>query len=322
MMLTRAERRGDRYVVRGRKWFITGAEGAAHFILLARTSRRPAPRPHRHAVPLGPARLAHPAPHPDHGPGGAWRALRARVRRPRGPGRERAHGRGPGHEGDPDPPRHRAADPLHALARHGAPGARDRPALYPRAAGLRPAPGRQGERAGPARRGRDGDRDRPPAHHARGLRLEQGGQARARGLDGQDPGRRRAAPGGRHGDPAPGCQGLRQGHAARVDVPLRPPGAPGRRCLGGASHGRGARAPATQRPGLLPHGAEHERSATRSPAGSRPRPGRSGRARAPGAAGRRRDPGELGARPRLPRAAASTAGTSSFCAPTQPRASR
>lgn len=38
MMLTRAEKRGDRYVVRGRKWFITGAEGAAHFILLARTS--------------------------------------------------------------------------------------------------------------------------------------------------------------------------------------------------------------------------------------------------------------------------------------------
>ncbi|MFO1067500.1 MAG: acyl-CoA dehydrogenase family protein [Geminicoccaceae bacterium] len=41
MMLTRAERRGDRYVVSGRKWFITGAEGAAHFILLARTSDDP-----------------------------------------------------------------------------------------------------------------------------------------------------------------------------------------------------------------------------------------------------------------------------------------
>lgn len=41
MMLTRAERRGDRYVVHGRKWFITGAEGAAHFILLARTSDDP-----------------------------------------------------------------------------------------------------------------------------------------------------------------------------------------------------------------------------------------------------------------------------------------
>ena len=32
---------GDRYVVHGHKWFITGAEGAAHFILLARTSDDP-----------------------------------------------------------------------------------------------------------------------------------------------------------------------------------------------------------------------------------------------------------------------------------------
>lgn len=41
MMLTRAERRGDTYVVSGRKWFITGAEEAQHFILLARTSDDP-----------------------------------------------------------------------------------------------------------------------------------------------------------------------------------------------------------------------------------------------------------------------------------------
>ena len=38
MMLTRAERRGDRWVVHGRKWFITGAANAKHFILVARTS--------------------------------------------------------------------------------------------------------------------------------------------------------------------------------------------------------------------------------------------------------------------------------------------
>lgn len=39
MMLTRAERSGnDKWVINGRKWFITGAEGAEHFILLARTS--------------------------------------------------------------------------------------------------------------------------------------------------------------------------------------------------------------------------------------------------------------------------------------------
>jgi acyl-CoA dehydrogenase len=41
MMLTRAEKKGDRYIVRGRKWFITGAEGATHFILMARTSDDP-----------------------------------------------------------------------------------------------------------------------------------------------------------------------------------------------------------------------------------------------------------------------------------------
>jgi acyl-CoA dehydrogenase len=41
MMLTRAERRGDRYVVTGRKWFISGAAVASHFILIARTSDDP-----------------------------------------------------------------------------------------------------------------------------------------------------------------------------------------------------------------------------------------------------------------------------------------
>jgi acyl-CoA dehydrogenase len=37
-MRTRAERRGDRWVVQGHKWFITGAGLADHFILVARTS--------------------------------------------------------------------------------------------------------------------------------------------------------------------------------------------------------------------------------------------------------------------------------------------
>lgn len=41
MMMTTAERRGDHYIVSGRKWFITGAQGAQHFILLARTSDDP-----------------------------------------------------------------------------------------------------------------------------------------------------------------------------------------------------------------------------------------------------------------------------------------
>ena len=41
MMLTTATRAGDRWIVRGRKWFITGAEAARHFILVAKTSDDP-----------------------------------------------------------------------------------------------------------------------------------------------------------------------------------------------------------------------------------------------------------------------------------------
>ena len=41
MMLTRAERQGGHYVIHGRKWFISGADGASHFILVARTSDDP-----------------------------------------------------------------------------------------------------------------------------------------------------------------------------------------------------------------------------------------------------------------------------------------
>lgn len=41
MMMTRAVRDGDVYRITGRKWFITGADGASHFILMARTSDDP-----------------------------------------------------------------------------------------------------------------------------------------------------------------------------------------------------------------------------------------------------------------------------------------
>lgn len=41
MMMTKATKKGDRYIIRGRKWFITGAEEAQHFILMARTSDDP-----------------------------------------------------------------------------------------------------------------------------------------------------------------------------------------------------------------------------------------------------------------------------------------
>jgi acyl-CoA dehydrogenase len=40
-MRTRAEKRGDRWIVHGRKWFITGAGIARHFILVVRTSNDP-----------------------------------------------------------------------------------------------------------------------------------------------------------------------------------------------------------------------------------------------------------------------------------------
>jgi acyl-CoA dehydrogenase len=41
MIQTRAEKRGGTYEVHGRKWFITGAAEASHFILIARTSDDP-----------------------------------------------------------------------------------------------------------------------------------------------------------------------------------------------------------------------------------------------------------------------------------------
>ena len=41
MMLTTATRSGDKWIIKGRKWFITGAGVAAHFLLLAKTSDDP-----------------------------------------------------------------------------------------------------------------------------------------------------------------------------------------------------------------------------------------------------------------------------------------
>ncbi|NJM34835.1 MAG: acyl-CoA dehydrogenase, partial [Rhodomicrobium sp.] len=41
MIRTFAEKRGDRWIVRGHKWFITGAGVAQHFILIAKTSDDP-----------------------------------------------------------------------------------------------------------------------------------------------------------------------------------------------------------------------------------------------------------------------------------------
>ncbi len=41
MMRTTATRHGDKWVIHGRKWFITGAEDAQHFIVVAKTSEDP-----------------------------------------------------------------------------------------------------------------------------------------------------------------------------------------------------------------------------------------------------------------------------------------
>lgn len=41
MICTTAQKRGGRYTITGRKWFITGAEEARHFILIAKTSDDP-----------------------------------------------------------------------------------------------------------------------------------------------------------------------------------------------------------------------------------------------------------------------------------------
>jgi acyl-CoA dehydrogenase len=41
MIQTRAEKRGNKWVIHGRKWFITGAGAAEHFILVAKTSDDP-----------------------------------------------------------------------------------------------------------------------------------------------------------------------------------------------------------------------------------------------------------------------------------------
>ena len=138
MMLTTAERKGDRWVVHGRKWFITGAEAARHFILVAQDLRRSAQGPDRVPASPRPAGLAHRAPHPDHGTRGARRALRARVRRPRDSRRAPAAERRRRAQGHADPARHRAAHALHALARPRQAQPRDRARLHRRCA-RRPA---------------------------------------------------------------------------------------------------------------------------------------------------------------------------------------
>ena len=65
MMRTRADKKNGKWVIHGRKWFITGAGEAQHFILIARTSDQ---------TRRGLTAFLY---HRDHGSRRAWRALRA-----------------------------------------------------------------------------------------------------------------------------------------------------------------------------------------------------------------------------------------------------
>ena len=68
MMRTRAEKKGDKWVIHGHKWFITGAGVADALHPHCADLRRRTTRAHRISVSPRPARLAHRAPNPIMGP--------------------------------------------------------------------------------------------------------------------------------------------------------------------------------------------------------------------------------------------------------------
>ena len=83
MIKTYAEKHGDNWKIYGRKWFITGAAAASHFILAARTSddKRKGITTFLYHKDQPGWRIVRRI--DDHGTGGARRPLRAGVRRPR-----------------------------------------------------------------------------------------------------------------------------------------------------------------------------------------------------------------------------------------------
>ena len=127
MMRTRAEQRGDRWVDQ-RPQMVHHRRGRGAALHPDRAHlRRCAPRPHRLPVRSRPAGLAHRAPHPDHGSGGAWRALRAANSTGwKSPTRTVLMQVGDGLKVTQIRLGTGAPDPLHALARAGAALARDR----------------------------------------------------------------------------------------------------------------------------------------------------------------------------------------------------
>ena len=89
---TTATRTNTGWRIHGRKHYITGAAAAQHFILIARTSDDDRKGLTAFLFHARPARLGDRPPHPDHGAGGAWRPLRAGIRRARDRRREPADG--------------------------------------------------------------------------------------------------------------------------------------------------------------------------------------------------------------------------------------
>jgi acyl-CoA dehydrogenase len=221
MMRTRAERKNGKWIITGRKWFITGAGEAAHFILVARTSddRR-----------RGLTALLY---HRDQ-PG--WRIIR------------RIPIMGPEEHGG------------HCELEFDGLEVADENVLLGIGDGLKVTQIRLGparlthcmrwlglakrclEIAGDYIGKREGFGVRL-ADNARGLEARPR-RPRAQGdFNGQSARRRYAARGRRHCDPAQRRARLFQRHDPGMDLPRRPGGASGRRCFRSAQHGAGALSP-------------------------------------------------------------------------------
>ncbi len=237
MIKTRATRRGDKWVISGRKWFITGAGAAEHFIVIARTSDDP-----RHGLT---AFLFH-----RRQPG--WRiARRIEIMGPE------EHG---GHcelefDGLEIPDEDvllKIGDGLRATQIRLGPA---RLTHCMRWLGwskrcLEIAQEYVGRREGFGIKladresvqiklgaGRAPDPDRPSADHARRLEARPGRPRPQGGVDGQGACRRHAAQRRRRRDPAQRGARLLQGYHPGMDLPGGPRGAAGRRRLRGAQHG-------------------------------------------------------------------------------------
>ena len=165
MLLTTARLDGDDWVINGHKWFITGAEGCAFYICMARTAAE-IKHDEGATMLLVPAdnpgvRIERLIPTMDRAFSGGHAVVHLR-RLPRA-GRRRARRGGARLPLRPGAAGARAADALHALARPGAARARHRARPRRRALGLRRAAARAGHGAGAGRRLGDRHRGQPRA---------------------------------------------------------------------------------------------------------------------------------------------------------------